>query len=374
MKGKHSKRTTVLQGKYQNPWAPFGYLKSATERGKLEVDPQAAEIVRHIFALFLEGRGTVEIARTLNAGGVPTKSGYRAQQGDKMRWQYAGERNYWDAATVRSVLIDRRYIGSVVYGQRMAKGIAAHRNIKAPQEQLVEVEDCHEPLVSKEDFERTQAMLSKGRYYGKSDRPLAGKIKCGVCGHAMPLRRGKEPYFTCGTKWYDSDYTCGDLKIGQVALYETLWAALRQQIALRVDQAVLQRAQAEKRQQQRTKLEQELLAIEREQTQSRENMRIAFEKFAAGEMGTDDFTKFQQSHKRHIAQQALKFAEIRGQIAEMSGKTPYMEGFSLTGGIADDIIGDNGMGLSPEMLDGFIRQVWVYPDGAIEIEWDFNEY
>lgn len=108
---KNGKRTAALQGKYQNPWAPFGYVKSTRERGKLEVDPAAAEIVRRIFTLFLEGRETVEVARILNCDGVPTKSAYRAANGDKMRWQYAGERNYWDAAAVRGILTDKRYIG-----------------------------------------------------------------------------------------------------------------------------------------------------------------------------------------------------------------------------------------------------------------------
>lgn len=85
VKVKNGKRTTALQGKYQNPWAPFGYVKSTRERGKLEVDPVATEIVRQIFTLFLEGRGTVEVARILNRDNVPTKSAYRAAKGDKMR-------------------------------------------------------------------------------------------------------------------------------------------------------------------------------------------------------------------------------------------------------------------------------------------------
>lgn len=114
----------------------------------------------------------------------------------------------------------------MVYGRQQAEGVAAHRNIKAPPEKLVEVEDCHEPLVLWEDFQKAQAILDGGTHYGKIDRPLA-EIKCGVCGHAMPLRKGREPYFTC-----DSDYSCGDFQVGQSELYEVLLAALRQQLEL----------------------------------------------------------------------------------------------------------------------------------------------
>lgn len=373
VKVKNGKRTTALQGKYQNPWAPFGYVKSAQERGKLEPDLEAAEIVRRIFVLFLDGRGTVEVARILNRDNVPTKSAYRAAQGDKMRWQYAGERNYWDAAAVRGILTDRRYIGSVVYGKRQAKGIAAHRNIKAPPEKLVEVEDCHEPLVSREDFQRAQALLGTGQHYGKSVRPLAGKVKCGVCGHAMPLRKAKEPYFTCGTKWYDSDYSCGEMQYPQETLFEVLRQALGQQIELRVERETLQQVEIEKWEQQRAALEQELSDLERQLVRGKEQMRARFEQFAAGELAEADFSTFQRNNKWQAAQQTQKITAIQLQMAELGEKGKDCKPISLIAGRKDTIINRNGVEVSPELLDGFVREERLYPDATIEISWEFDE-
>ena len=373
VKVRNGKRTTALQGKYQNPWAPFGYVKSVQERGKLGIDPNAAEIVRKIFALFLEGRGTVEVARTLNREGVPTKSAYRAEQGDKMRWQYAEERNFWNAAAVRGILTDKRYVGSVVYGKQRAKGVAAHRNIKAPQEQVVEVENCHEPLIARGDFDRAQAMLGEGKNYGKSARPLAGKIKCGVCGHAMPMRKGKEPYFTCGTKWYDLDYSCGDFRIGQKELYEVLAAALRRQVEPQVEQEILRRVEAEKIERKRTELEQELARLERAMAQNREQTRVNFERFAAGKLEAEEFAALQEQNKRQIAQQNAELAAIQRQIAEISRQMGKLGEISLTENMEGVIINNNIACTPPELLDELIREVRVWPDGMAEIVWGFDK-
>lgn len=208
----------------------------------------------------------------------------------------------------------------MVYGRQQAKGVATHRNIKAPPEKLVEVEDCHKPLVYRGDFQRAQALLGVGTHHGKSDRPLAGKIKCGICGHAMPLRRGKEPYFTCGTKWYDSDYSCGDFRVGQLELYEVLLAALRQQLELRVEQVALQQIEADRWEQRRAGLEWELSDLERRLVQGREQMRTQFEQFAAGVLSEEDFSAFQRENKRQTAQQRQEIMAIQLQMAELGEK------------------------------------------------------
>lgn len=372
VKVKNGKRTTALQGKYQNPWAPFGYVKSVQERGKLEADPEAAEIVRHIFALFLEGRGTVEVARILNRDGVPTKSEYRAAQGDKMRWQHAGEKASWNAAAVRGILTDARYIGSVVYGKRMAKGVAAHRNIQSPAEKQVTVENCHEPLISRVDFERAQAMLTKGVHHDKSDRPLVGKIKCGVCGHAMPLRRGKEPYFTCGSKWYDGDCNCGNVRIGQGELFAAIHMILERQVQVWVEQAALEAVRQEKEDRARAGLERKLGTLEQEVAANRAYRRELFEQFARGELKEWDFKGVLHTKEGQIAQLAGEMERIREQIAELAGKRGEKGGFILTKWGEDGTIIKNRVNVSPELWDALIREVTVYPNKELQLLYSFG--
>lgn len=372
VKIKNGKRIAALQGKYQNPWAPFGYVKSKQERGKLEVDFEAAEIVRRIFVLFLQGQGTVEVARILNRDGVPTKSEYRAAKGDKMRWQYAGERNFWNAAAVRDILTDRRYIGSVVFGKRMAKEVAAHRDVKAPEEQVVEVEDCHEPLVSRDDFAQAQAMLRQGKNYGKSERPLAGKIKCGICGHAMSLRKAKEPYFTCGSKWYHEDCVCGDFRVAQRELYEVLETALRKQIELRVESERLQQVEQEKTRLRQKELEEKLARIERELEQNKEQKRMLFERFAAGEIKAEEYATLMLRNKVQAKQHTMMAVTFQAQITNLRDNKHFNTYIALTEGVCNDIINDIGMEISAGVLDDFIQELQLYPNRMVDVLWIFE--
>lgn len=368
VKVKNGKRATALQGKFQNPWAPYGYVKSGHNKSVLEVDPEAAPIVKRIFALFLEGMGTVEIARTLNEERIPTRSVHKKKSGDPMRWQYAGEENYWTAAAVHYILIDERYIGSVVYGRLMAKSLASHRTVKAPTENVIVVPDRHEQLVSHSDFYKVQSLIRKQEHYEKSDRPLVGKIKCGVCGHAMPLRTAKEPYFVCGTKWYASDYTCSDMRYTQEELFHILVSALHSQLQAVIQLEAIIKAKSAKKKGTKEQLEKRIAELEtalaKWKTEAREN----FERFTRGILTEDQFVVLQQDSKKQQAELAEQLSEQKEKLScfkeQQEKLIRFLSKAQLVGALEE---------ITADTLDYFISEVQLYPDNSMQISWSFGD-
>lgn len=73
------KKLKQEKGEYQGSWAPFGYVKSKTEKNKLEIEPEQAKTVKMIFDLYTSGKTTIDIVRILNEKGIKSPGLYANQ-------------------------------------------------------------------------------------------------------------------------------------------------------------------------------------------------------------------------------------------------------------------------------------------------------
>lgn len=142
----------------------FGY---DIENGQYIPNPETAPVVRNIFADFLDGKGLVTIARELN------ENGYRTRRG-----------NRFENRTVRYMLKNPVYIGKIRW---TPTGKANHR--KDCKDTLI-IDGTHEPIVSKEIFDKVQEKLSKGsvkymRETAKEPFMLQGLVRCSDCGATL---------------------------------------------------------------------------------------------------------------------------------------------------------------------------------------------
>ncbi len=176
-------REAASRGFWVSTYAPYGYRKvrvqdGAKERPKLELDPPADAVVRRIFWMALSGHSVLDIVRTLNAEGIPTRNGGR-----------------WLKNTVHGMLGNEAYMGTLVWGKR-AKS-------KAPP---VRVDGAVPAIVSREEFERVQELLKsrapKVVHPRRASSPylLSGLVKCESCGRALTAaeaKSGKYTYYVC---------------------------------------------------------------------------------------------------------------------------------------------------------------------------------
>lgn len=229
---------------YMCGFAPYGYLKSKTEKNRIVVDEATAGNVRLIYKLFLEGKGYTSIAKYLNEQGIMSPLMYLKSLGYQQNVKTNG---VWTKTTVKSILTNQAYIGSAVHGKVV---IEKYNNIPLhatdPSEWVI-VENTHEPLVDKETFEKAQERVKEisDAYFVKefTKHPpneknlLKGKIVCGDCGKGMRLspRTTKSYVYFCGTFSDGINPACSRHKIDQEDVNKAVFAQISNHMRCCID-------------------------------------------------------------------------------------------------------------------------------------------
>ena len=229
---------------YMCGFAPYGYLKSKTEKNRIVVDEATAGNVRLIYKLFLDGKGYTPIAKYLNEQGIMSPLMYLKSLGYQQNVKTNG---VWTKTTVKSILTNQAYIGSAVHGKVV---IEKYNNIPLhatdPSEWVI-VKNTYEPLVDKEPFEKAQERVKKisDAYFAKefTKHPpneknlLKGKIVCGDCGKGMRLSpRTKKSYvYFCGTFSDGINPACSRHKIDQEDVNKAVFAQISNHMRCCID-------------------------------------------------------------------------------------------------------------------------------------------
>ena len=183
------------EGLFIGSFARYGYQKDPNAKGKLVIDPEAAEIVRRIFAMALSGTGAHKIARILNDEKIPSPTAYKQQHG--IRYHISAKNpnaSLWSSPTIYQMLHDQLYIGNMVQGRHKKVSYKTEKTIWLPESQWIVVENTHEPIIDKETFETVQMMLKERTRSGERGKvhPFSKKIVCACCGNFME-QTGRQP-------------------------------------------------------------------------------------------------------------------------------------------------------------------------------------
>ena len=176
------------EGQYIASFALYGYQKDPAVKGRLQIDPEAAEVVKRIFALALSGMGAHKIAQILNEEGVPSPTAYKQQNGERYHLaQKTPSELLWSSGTIYQMLHNQTYTGDLVQGRHKKVSYKSKRTVWLPKSQWIVVENTHEAIIDKDTYDTVQQMM-QGRTRsgaGGTIHPLARKVVCGCCGCIM---------------------------------------------------------------------------------------------------------------------------------------------------------------------------------------------
>lgn len=201
-------RTRMKAGFFIGSFAPYGYKKDPEQRGHLIPDENTAYVVKEIFRLYNSGIGRTQIARILNERGIPSPAEYYKQEGIKRCGVGKSRVAFWRYYTVSHILENEVYIGNLIQGQYYNPTYKAKHSSPAPKEKWIRVENTHEPIISKEDWDITRklwAQRSKPCYVsnGMQINKYAGVLKCAKCGYNMiTAYRKHQRFFRCNSAKY----------------------------------------------------------------------------------------------------------------------------------------------------------------------------
>ena len=215
-----ARRQDQIRGKFMGSNAPYGYRRDDNHPlRQLVIDEPAAEIVRSIYAMVLDGLSFREISlklqeQKLSIPGQYFRTGhlYREPEDEVKKW-YIG--------TVSNILHNQSYIGNLVQGRRRTRYYKGEERHFTDQDEWIIIENTHEPIISKEVFDEVQRILSdkvdsscfaseRTRNIPVKSNRFKGILYCGICGEKLsyasmvPDRTGAERryYFACN-KGYD---------------------------------------------------------------------------------------------------------------------------------------------------------------------------
>lgn len=193
------KVTTVLRargmkGKHTTNNAIYGYRKSEEDKNQWVIDEEAAEVVRRIYRMSLEGKGPYEIARILSEEQIERPSYYLAKRGlGTCRSNNNTATPYvWRGATVRDILSKPEYMGHTVNFRSYKESYKDKRAKKTPKEDWVIFKNTQEAIVSEEMWNKVQELRKTVRRtdtVGEAN-PFTELLYCADCGAKMYNHRG----------------------------------------------------------------------------------------------------------------------------------------------------------------------------------------
>ena len=166
---------------------PYGYIKNPDDPRFWIVEPEAAEVVRRIYCMALEGYGLAETATRLAADGVVNPTYYWRNRGtSRCGSKSTVEPTKWGHTTVKKILTLQKYCGDVINFKSYSKSYKMKKRIENPEENRAIFLNVHEAIIDRQTWEKVQA-LQKGTRRKKptvTQEPsiFSGLLKCPECG------------------------------------------------------------------------------------------------------------------------------------------------------------------------------------------------
>lgn len=201
-----------MKGLHTGSFAPYGYKKDPGQKGHLIIDPEAAEIVKEIFAKSAAGVGRTSIARSLNARAIPNPTEYKRLCGENYKCG-VGKNNstLWRYYTITHILTNQMYIGDMVQHRYENPSYKSKHSKPVPKEQWRIVKNTHEPIIDMETWNMVQQRIQEN-YKPVCTGAIgvfAGKVKCMYCGYTMRTQISKKIYYLrCGTRYTTNKSVC----------------------------------------------------------------------------------------------------------------------------------------------------------------------
>ena len=191
----------------------YGYKVEKNET--FTIIESEAEIIKQIYQYYLSGYGIQKIANTLNKQGLKTRNG-----------------NDWCKSSVRIILTNIYYTGDKILQKTYRDNhLSKKTKINHGERAKYYVEDSHEGIISKEDFEKVQEMMKskvKTIYESTSTYPFSGKLICSICGNHFKrkVKPNDDVIWRCRTFDEKGKDYCSSKQIPEYAVEEAVKRAL----------------------------------------------------------------------------------------------------------------------------------------------------
>lgn len=364
------------RGEFIGAFPVYGYMRGE-DKNKLIVDPCAAEIVKEIFAMKMEGMSQQAIADELNRLGVLSPAEYKKEQGSGYKTVFqTHSRAKWTAVAVLRVLTNEVYMGTLIQGKESTPNYKVRVREKKPKEEWIRVENAHEAIISRTDFELISDILQKDTRVstGKSAVSVySGYLVCADCGCSMVRKKVRSGsleyvYYVCSGNKKDKDI-CSSHRISEntlnMAITKTLQLHLKQLGDLQESIRYIRETSGNS-----NKIKKLVLQSEKRKEDIEKYNRLkleCYEDYKKELITQDEYMLFKKELDNRIE-------EIQRAITELGKKKRML----LDGGyekesLLEKFLTSKEIELKRSILVRFISRIYVYEDHRIEIIFRYQD-
>ena len=312
---------------------PYGYMKSPENKKKWIIDTEAAEVVRDIYRMCLEGMGNEAIARELQNRQVLIPMAYWQSKGLNRGGKKTQPNPYkWCKTTVQKILAQQEYCGDVINFKTYSKNFKNKTRIDNPIENWKIFKDVHEPIIDRDTWETVQKLIARTkRRAPKKENArkhiFSGLIRCADCGSNMSYHTNTVNkdihYFSCSNYVKDTRGTCQARHyiradaLEQIVVFELKRLAVMLQQDEKLLAEILEKKTHKDFYDEKKFLEGELQkAIVRQQTVASLYEKL-YEDNATGKVTDEWFTHMSHKYEVERAELKVKIFNLREQVANM---------------------------------------------------------
>ena len=322
---------------------PYGYMKNPDDPRFWVIDPDAADVVRRIYRLALEGNGPMQIATALCEAGILNPSAYRtSKEISKGGSKSTLEPTKWNHTTVKKILTLQEYCGDVINFKTYSKSYKMKRRIENPEENRAIFLDVHELIIDRISWEKVQSLhTTRRRRTTVTQEPsvFSGIMKCPECGGNLTFHFNQNnhdiKFFSCNNhnsglrKCSSTHYIRLDF-LEQVVLYEVKrLAAFANEYENDFIKAMIGRS-AKVAETDRARKQRELDALLARDKELDMLFERLYEDNVSGKIDDARFAKMAKRYEQEQGEAAGKIKALRLELKKADGKKMDMDFFLET--------------------------------------------
>ena len=357
---------------------PYGYIKDPNDPKHWIVDDEAAQVVRRVYSMTLEGFGTEQIAAQLEKDDVLTPRAYWLTKGIKRPGKGKQQPpTKWNSSTITKILSLQEYCGDILNFKTYSKSYKNKKRIDNDRENWVVFQDVHEAIIERAVYEQVQqkrGKIRKRRTNNGEHNMFSGLLVCADCGSNLHFHFNQGnpeiKYFNC-SNYKGNRGTCTSTHYVRVDFLEevvlgeirrlTKFASLYEDEFVKAVIGHSQQAEQTDRKLKEKEL-QTLLARDEELDGLFERI---YEDNVSGKLSDDRFAKMSRRYEDEQKELAEKIKKLRSEIEKQSSR-------SMT---TDMFIGlvrkyTRVRKLMPRMLNELIEKIEVFNAEKIDGVWE----
>ena len=357
---------------------PYGYIKDPSNPKRWIVDDEAAQVVRRIYSMTLEGYGTEQIAAQLEKDEILTPRAYWLKKGIKRPGKGKQQpATKWNSSTVTKILSLQEYCGDILNFKTYSKSYKNKKRLENDRENWVIFKDVHEPIIERSVFEQVQqkrGKIRKRRTNEGEHNMFSGLLVCADCGCNLHFHFNQGnpeiKYFNCSNykgnrgSCTSTHYVRVDF-LEQVVLGEirrlTKFASLYEDEFLK---AVIGHSQQAAETDRKLK-EKELKALLARDEELDGLFERIYEDNVSGKLSDDRFAKMSRRYEDEQKELAEKIKKLRSEIEKQSSQAVTTDMFiSLVRKYT------RARKLTPRMLNELVEKIEVYNAEKIDGVWE----